>query len=83
MLLGVNIAIRNSSSRSSQTPVSNSRIDNRNSMDDAAAVMQNLDRGNVVIARCRHVLIRFTKLYDALGKNSQRTATTFVSDFVL
>ena len=51
-------------------------------MDDAAAVMQNLDRGNAVIARCRHGLIRFTNLYDASGKNSQGTATIFVSDFV-
>jgi len=67
VLLGVNLAIRHSNSHSSQPQPSNSLIVNRKSIDDAAAVMQSLDRGNAVIAGCRTVLISFTKLYDTSG----------------
>jgi hypothetical protein len=82
VLLGVNLAIRQSNWHSSQSQLSNSLAENRKSLDDAAAVMGNLDRGNAVITRCRHVLIRFTKSYDASGKNSKLIGARPISDIV-
>ena len=65
VLLGVNLAIRQASARSSQPDMSNSSDENRQSVDDAVVVMQALNRGNVVIARCTQALLHFIRLYDS------------------
>ncbi|KAI1609678.1 hypothetical protein EDD36DRAFT_54398 [Exophiala viscosa] len=70
VLLGINLAMRQSGDISSHSWVTTALIENRNSVSDAVAVMRGLDRGNAVIARCRNALVTLAKSYDASEPDS-------------